>query len=183
MRCLTAFCGACDHATTGNMRFAFAPGHAPLALLLLFLAAPSFAADEAAFAPHFASLSREKVFLRQGPGYRYRILWEYHRRSYPVRVVATFDAWRRIADSDGSVGWVHQTMLSDARTVLIVGAGRAAARLGTSTKTTTIALLEPGVVARLRACQPLACKVEVDGAGGWIDRKRLWGVNAGEVFE
>jgi SH3-like domain-containing protein len=72
-----------------------------------------------------------------------------------VRVVATFDAWRRIAESDGSVGWVHQTMLSDARTVLIVGTGRTAAHLGTSTKTPTVAFLEPGVVARLRACQPL----------------------------
>jgi SH3-like domain-containing protein len=151
--------------------------------LMLFLSARALAVEQTAFVPHFASLSRDKVFLRQGPGYRYRILWEYHRRSYPVRVVATFDAWRRIADSDGSVGWIHQTMLSDARTVLIVGTGRAAARLGISTKSPTMALLEPGVVARLRACQPLVCKVEVDGVGGWIDRKRLWGVNAGEAFE
>lgn len=183
MRGFTAFCEASDHATTPCMGFAFVRKGASLAALVLFFAAPALAGEQIPFVPHFASLGRDKVFLRQGPGYRYRILWEYHRRSYPVRVVATFDAWRRIADSDGSVGWIHQTMLSDARTVLIVGKGRAATRLGTSTKSPPVALLEPGVVARLKACQPLVCKVEVDGTGGWIDRKRLWGVNAGEVFE
>jgi len=141
----------------------------------------AFAANP--FAPHFASLSRDKVYLRQGPGYGYRVLWEYHRRGFPVRVTASYDAWRRIADSDGAVGWVHQTMISDARTVLVVGKGRATARLGDDRKSPPIALLEPGVVARLKACQPSACKVEVDRTGGWIDKKRLWGVNAGEVFE
>jgi SH3-like domain-containing protein len=136
-----------------------------------------------AFAPHFASLNRDKVFLRQGPGYRYRILWEYRRRGYPLRVVASYDAWRRVADSDGAVGWIHQTMLSDKRTVLVTGQGRAAARYDEDLKGPAAALLDPGVVAKLKACQPRACKVEVSGAGGWIDRKRLWGVNAGEVFE
>jgi SH3-like domain-containing protein len=158
--------------------------HAILALAALSLACvpePSLAADP--FVAHFASLNRAKVYLRQGPGYRYRVLWEYHRKSYPVRVVASYDAWRRIADSDGDVGWVHQTMISDARTVLVIGTGRGNAHLGPDPKSPSTAILEPGVVAKLTACKPLVCKVEVDGTGGWIDRKRLWGVNAGEVFE
>lgn len=165
------------------MGFAFTRRRAAFVLLLLVGTAPAIADERAAFAPHFASLNRDKVFLRQGPGYRYRVLWEYHRRSYPVRVVATFDAWRRVVDADGSVGWMQQTMLTDTRTVLIVGDGRAAARLGTSSTSPAVALLDPGVVAKLKACQPLACKVEVDGTTGWVERKRLWGVNAGEVFE
>ncbi|HEY1709255.1 MAG TPA: SH3 domain-containing protein [Rhizomicrobium sp.] len=165
------------------MGFALVRRCQALVLLLIFGCAPALAADQVAFAPHYASLSREKVYLRQGPDYRYRVLWEYHRKGYPVHVMATYDAWRRVSDADGAVGWVHQTMLSDTRTVLITGIGRATARLGPSAGTPAVALLEPGVVAKLRACQPQVCKVEVDGAGGWVDKTRLWGVNAGEIFE
>ncbi len=154
-----------------------------LAGIIVLLAFNTALAADLVFMAHYASLNRDKVFLRQGPGYRYRILWEYHRRGFPMRVTATYDAWRRVADSDGSIGWVHQTMLSDARTVLIVGKGRAPARLAPGSKSPPVALLEPGVVARLKACQLQACKVEVDGAGGWIEKNRLWGVSAGEVFE
>jgi SH3-like domain-containing protein len=160
-------------------------GFAPLrfaAALLLLLALPA-AADDQAFAPHFGSLSRDKVSLRQGPGYNYKILWQYHRKGYPVRVTATYDAWRRIADSDGSIGWIHQTMVSDVRTVLVIGTGRVAAHLGVSPKSPSVALLDPGVVAKLKACQPQFCQIGIADTVGWIDRKRIWGVNPGEVFE
>jgi SH3-like domain-containing protein len=154
------------------------------AALAALAGVPSRAADApAAFQAHYGSLNRDKVFLRQGPGYGYRVLWEYHRKGYPVRIVASYDAWRRISDKDGSVGWVHQTMVTDTRTVLIVGKGRVKAHLGPAPDSPTVALLDPGVVAKLKACQPLSCKVEVDGTGGWIDKKRLWGATAGETFE
>jgi len=165
------------------MGFAATSRFVLLAALGGWLAFNTALAANPAFVAHFASLSRDKVYLRQGPGYRYRILWEYHRRGYPVRVTASYDAWRRIVDQDGSVGWIHQTMVTDARTILIIGKGRATARLSEDPRSPPVALLEPGVVARLRACKPSRCKVEVDGTAGWIDRQRLWGVNAGEVFE
>lgn len=168
----------------GVMGFAAMLRRLTFVLLAAVSVAPVLAADDKpAFVPHFASLNRDKVFLRQGPDYRYRVLWEYHRRSYPVRIVAAYDAWRRIVDPEGTVGWVQQTMVTDTRTVLIIGTGQVPAHLGPGKNSPTLALLEPGVVAKLKACQLLSCKVEVDGTTGWIDRKRLWGVKAGDIFE
>src|ERR1700760_1136613 len=81
-----------------------------------------------AYAGHYASLRSDKVYLREGPTYQHRILFTYKRRDYPVLVLAAYENWRRVRDADGTVGWMSQTMLSDARTVLIVGKDKAELR-------------------------------------------------------
>ena len=84
-------------------------------------AGPGKAADEAGgqTTPRFASLKSDEVNLRTGPGQRYPIEWVYRRIGYPVEIVAQFDVWRQIRDADGTVGWVHQTLLSGRRTALV----------------------------------------------------------------
>ena len=46
-----------------------------------------------------------------------------------------------------------------------------------------IAKAEPGVVAKLKACKPQFCEIIASGLKGWIDRTRIWGVDAGEVID
>jgi hypothetical protein len=65
--------------------------------------------------PRFASLRAEKVFLRAGPGPDFPIQWVFVRRGLPVEILATFDIFRKIRDSDGTVGWVNQQMLTGRR--------------------------------------------------------------------
>jgi SH3-like domain-containing protein len=74
-------------------------------------------------------------------------------------------------------------MLSDTRTVLVTGKGRAEIRDGPYAAAPVIAKAEPGVVARLRACKPQFCEIVADGLKGWIDRNRIWGVDASEVID
>ena len=93
-------------------------------LLLAALAAPPAPAP-----PHYASLRSDKVYLREGPTYQHRVLFIYKRRDYPLQVLAAYDSWRRVRDADGTIGWVSQTMISDARTVLGHGQGQSAAAL------------------------------------------------------
>src|SRR5665213_4441628 len=70
--------------------------------------------------PLYMSLSRDKVFLREGPTYQHKVLWIYTRKDLPVQIIAKYDGWRRVKDSEGTVGWVHATMVSSRRTVLVI---------------------------------------------------------------
>ena len=149
------------------------------ALFLVLLAA---AIATPASAARFASLRGDKVYLREGPTFRHRVLFVYRRKDYPVEVIAAYDSWRRVRDADGTIGWISQTMLSDARHALVIGRGRATLRKSPDGNTAALAFAEPGVVARLKACKPQFCEVVADGLTGWIDRTRIWGADTGEVF-
>jgi SH3-like domain-containing protein len=95
--------------------------------------------------------------------------------------MASFDVWRRVRTADGTEGWMSANMLSDRRTVVVVGRGRAPihARPG-GDKLAGVA--DPGAVANLRACERDMCEITAPGIDGWIDKSRIWGVGADEVF-
>jgi len=147
-----------------------------LILFALLLATP-------ALAGHYASLRADKVFLREGPTYQYRVLFTYQRKDYPLAVIATYGSWTRVRDADGTTGWISQMMLSDARTVLITGKGHAAIRSQPYAAASLRAWADPGVVAKLKACKPQFCEIAADGIRGWIDKTRIWGVDAGEIID
>lgn len=142
-------------------------------------------ATSAAGAPaaQFASLRSDKVYLREGPTYQHRVLWVYQRKGWPVEVIDSYEGWRRVRDKDGTKGWVSAAMLSSARTVVVMAATKApiAANPGPGAK--VIALAEPGVVAGLKACKPRFCEVSAGDVDGWIEKNKIWGVGAGEVFQ
>ncbi|MEJ0042124.1 MAG: SH3 domain-containing protein [Rhizomicrobium sp.] len=156
----------------------------PAAALLCALCVSAAAAPEAiAVQPHFASIRRDQAFLRQGPSYAHRILWIYKRKDYPVKILASFDAWRRVKDVDGAVGWMHRTQLSDRRSVLFVGFTKSALRADSDPKSKIVAYAAPGVVAWLKACELSACEVQASGTEGWVDKRNIWGVESSEVFQ
>ena len=130
----------------------------------------------------FMSLSRDKVFLRDGPTYQHRVLWIYHRKDLPVEVVTSYDVWRRVRDHDGTVGWINNSMLSARRTVLVTAKRPVAVRAASAPDAKVITLAQPGVVAKLEACEALVCEISASGTEGWIQKKDIWGVGAGEIF-
>lgn len=132
--------------------------------------------------PRFVSLKADEVNLRTGPGQRYPIDWVFVRRALPLEVTAEFDQWRRIRDQDGTVGWVHRSMLSGERMVVVIGAVRT---LRGEPKSNGVALLrlEPGVQGSLLACQNAWCRIDQQGTKGWLQRAYLWGVYPSENFE
>jgi len=151
--------------------------------LLATLVVPAVAADVPAFTPHYVSVRGGTANLREGPSYDHKILWVYQHKDYPLKVIATFDAWRKVKDVEGTVGWMHQTQLTDKRTVLFVGFTKSDLRETDDPKSRVVARAQPGVVARLKACKPQACEVEASGTDGWVDRRNIWGVDVGEVFQ
>ena len=131
---------------------------------------------EAGEVPRFASLGAGKVNLRAGPGVQYPIAWVFLRRGLPVEVVAEFEHWRKVRDRDGAEGWVHRSLLSGKRTVMVGGRTIGVLYRDADAASFPVARVEPGVVADLLACHDDWCRVKAAGIRGWIARGQLWGV-------
>ncbi len=154
-----------------------------ITLVFLMLAAPDTAAMAApAKVLRYVSQRTDKAYLREGPTYAHKVLWIYRHRGYPFAVIAEFDVWRRVQAADGTVGWMAASMLSDQRTVLVTGKGRAQLFEKPEGGKVT-ALADPGAVARLVACTLNSCHVRSEQVDGWIAKSRVWGVEANEVFD
>lgn len=132
--------------------------------------------------PRFASLRASKVNLRAGPGVRYPVEWVYQRQGLPVMIVAEFDAWRKVRDWRGTVGWIHRSMLTGKRTVVALGR-EVVLRRKPGPDTPPVARIEAGVVARVLACEDAWCRVEAGGLRGWARRRTLWGTLPGERID
>jgi SH3-like domain-containing protein len=135
--------------------------------------------------PRFVSFRSDEVNLRTGPGVRYPVDWIYTRRDLPVEVIAEFEAWRKIRDWQGVEGWVHQSMLSARRMVVVIGPQQRKLRSEPDEKSPYLALLDPNVIGRLLSCpkDKIYCRVDVENIQGWMKRDEFWGVYSGEFIE
>ncbi len=131
--------------------------------------------------PRFASLRSNKVFSRAGPGKRYPIEWEYHLKGAPVEIVAEFDYWRRIKDWQGSLSWVHKSMLIGRRGVYVTH--DTLLRRGETSESGGIAKVKKGAFGQLVACQAHACEIDFSIRQGWLPRSVIWGVYDKELIK
>ena len=132
--------------------------------------------DKAGKLPRFASLRSGEVNVRTGPGPRYPVEWVFMRRDMPVEIVAEFDTWRKIRDWQNTEGWVHQSMLSSRRFVLIVADEVLPLLRRGDDAGPAVAMLEPGVVVQLLQCDPQWCRLQASRVNGWVKRGSIWGV-------
>lgn len=132
--------------------------------------------------PRFVSLKASEGNVRRGPSLSHRIDWVYKRRDLPLRITAEHGHWRRIEDRDGMGGWVHYSLLSGTRTVL-VEQDMLQLHVNPDPKAAVVARLELGVVARLGECTLEWCELRSGGFTGWAPKVRLWGVGLKELRE
>ena len=132
--------------------------------------------------PRFVSLKTDEGNARRGPSLSHRIDWVFMRRNMPLRVTGEYGHWRRVEDRDGQGGWIHYSLLSGVRHV-IVEADLAALRTKPNPESTANAYAEAGVVARLENCQLDWCRVIAGGNKGWVMKRALWGVQPEEIRE
>lgn len=132
--------------------------------------------------PRFVSMKANEGNVRRGPSLTHRIDWVYKRRDMPLEITAEHGHWRRVRDRDGAGGWVHYSLLSGVRTVIVEKDFlqlHQRADPGSPVK----AQLELGVIARLGECGPAWCKLSAGGYGGWAPKTELWGVGPDEIRE
>ena len=111
----------------------------------------------------------------------------------PVEIVAEYEIWRRIRDSEGTEGWVLHSLLSGRRTALIQPWAKGAAPpltllASADDKADTVARLQPGVIANVKTCDGTWCRVMIvlEGArdvNGFIRQEKLWGVYPNEKVD
>jgi SH3-like domain-containing protein len=155
---------------------------AVLAACAILAVAAAGATEETRALPYFVSLGSGEVNLRTGPGVRYPIEWVYKRRTLPVEVIGRFDHWRQIRDWQGTEGWVHQSMLSAHRTLIVVGEKRTL-RKEPKAGAATVAEVEPGVLGEIRDCSGGWCEVTIAGRSGWLPRDAFYGTYPTENVE
>lgn len=143
--------------------------------------------------PRYVSLKTDRVNLREGPSKDHRTAWVFQRAGLPVEIIAEYETWRRIRDSEGTEGWVLHSLLSGRRTALIMPwakgdvppihlLDRAEERGG------TLAQLQPGVIANVRGCDGTWCRVVIAmerarDLDGYVRQDKLWGVYPNETIE
>ncbi len=132
--------------------------------------------------PRFVSLKASEGNVRRGPSLSHRIDWVYKHRNMPLQIVAEHGHWRRVVDRDGAGGWVHYSLLSGVRTVLIESDMQPLYKLADE-GAPVAALTEAGVIARLGKCKDDWCRLVVNGTKGWMKRDKLWGLMPNELRE
>lgn len=136
--------------------------------------------------PRFVSLKASRVNVRIGPGENYKIAWVFTRAGLPIEVIQEFDTWRRVRDSDGSVGWIFHSLLSSQRTAVVAPWSDGAPlplRADATADAVITAYLEPGVMASIERCRTGWCRLFGARFDGWIAQDQLWGVYPDEEIE
>ena len=132
--------------------------------------------------PRFVSLKASKGNVRRGPSLSHRIDWILKLRNIPLQVLAEHGHWRKVVDFEGAGGWIHYSLLSGTRTILVQE--DSVDILNHPVPNTLInAKLERNVLAWLTACELRWCQISADGYKGWAPKTALWGVSGDEVFE
>ena len=132
--------------------------------------------------PRYVSLKTSEGNVRRGPSLSHKIDWVFLRRDMPLQITGEFGNWRRVQDRDGQGGWMHFSLLSGNRTV-IVDRDLSALHAKPDPEAPVNAYAEAGVVAQLGECVEEWCRISAGGQRGWIEKAALWGVDPAEVRE
>ncbi len=125
--------------------------------------------------PRWLSLKSSEVRARYGPGLDYRILWEYRASGLPVQVIAETSEWRKICDANGSVAWVHRSVVSSRRHVMNTSGRETPIHARRSASSPVRARLSPRAIVSVDECEEGWCQVRVRRMRGWVQQSAVFG--------
>jgi SH3-like domain-containing protein len=134
--------------------------------------------------PRFVTLKAEKVNVRKGPSSDHPVAWVFQSKGLPVEIIAEFETWRRVRDSEGAEGWILQNMLSGRRNILVAPWRKdqfTALHDSASNQSGLVANLSAGAMGEIKSCDGMWCDVSVGGYSGYVEQSMLWGAYPGEV--
>lgn len=144
--------------------------------------------------PRFASLRSEPINVRKGPGLRYEVAWVFVKEGLPVEIIQEFDTWRKIRDLDGQEGWIHQNLLSGARSGYIApwnAEAKVPIRARANKDAKIRAWLTSKYLIKIKRCDGNFCEVSAannSGVGrpdysGFVEQAQIWGAYPNEIFK
>ena len=146
--------------------------------ILLFITCHSFHLAYAASLKtnEFATLKFTQVNARTGPSKDCPIVWEYLTKGEPVFLEQYFEGWFKIKDVTGEGGWIHRSLLSANRSIVITSTKKQPLYRSDNTSSKIIAYLAPQLRCTLLKDSPGWCKVRCYNYKGWIGKSHIWGV-------
>jgi SH3-like domain-containing protein len=143
--------------------------------LLLLWAFTSIAAKKDL--PRFVTIKSNEVNTRVGPGLQYPIAAIFLNPAEPVEILEESNNWRKIKDFDGEISWVHVSLLSRKRSVIVNSALPTCLFKTPFNNSEVIGQVFPNVRCEfLDYCSKNMCKVRCKGYKGWIIKDNLWGI-------
>jgi SH3-like domain-containing protein len=130
--------------------------------------------------PRFVSIKSNQVNARKGPGASYPIEWVFIAKGEPVKVISEFEQWRKVQDIEGQGGWVHSSVLSPKRHVVLIGPTIQKMMSNPKSESRIVARLEPGLRCEFSKCTGAWCKIKCEGYKGWVEASAIWGILPGE---
>lgn len=132
--------------------------------------------------PRYVSLKVNEANARRGPSLSHKIDWIYKKKNMPLEIYGEYENWRRVRDFEGLGGWVHYTLLSGNRFVLVENE-LLEMRLLPSSDAQVIAKVPQHNIATLDKCDKDWCRITDDGYKGWVPKSSIWGVYDSELKE
>ena len=135
--------------------------------------------------PYYASIKSNRVNSHKGPGKEYKISFEYIQKGTPVMIIAKYDHWRKIKDPIGDESWIHKSMLSTKRFVIVMSEKPAKLMNKTNEASEIVAFVKKNVVLELMSVRGNWCNVVFRGNtgkySGWIKKSDVFGVFENET--
>ena len=122
----------------------------------------------------FLTLKSETVYVRQGHSFDYPIKFVYKKKNLPVKVIDTWDNFKKIQDYENNQGWIHIAKLSKKKAAINIKNNSTIFKKPTMFSK-PLAKLEKGRLVLVKKCENLWCKIITGGYTGWIKKKNLWG--------
>lgn len=126
--------------------------------------------------PRFVTIKFNEVNARTGPERDCPIEWVFIKKGEPVEVIAEYDQWRKIRDIKGEGGWVHSSVISGNRSIIIINKKYTSLLKKPGKYNNIIAKLAPNLRCTFHKCQGQWCQVSCKKYKGWLKRKHIWGI-------
>ena len=134
--------------------------------------------------PRMVSLRSDNVHARSGPGKKYPIEWIYKQKGAPLEIINEFELWRQVRDWEGSVSWIHKTLLTGKRFAKVITPGINNIYQRPDSEAKIVAKVEDGAIGEIKKCPKKSefCLIKFESIEGWVNKKNVFGVYENEVL-
>ena len=123
---------------------------------------------------YFLSLKYNKVNVRQGPSPDYPIKYIYKKKFLPLKIIDSYDNFKKILDLSNNTGWIHISQLSRKQSALNIKKN-SLIFVKPEIYSKPIVKMEIGRLVLIKKCNIKWCKIKTDKYSGWVMKKTLWG--------
>ncbi len=139
-------------------------------IAFFFLNNSLFSADN----DYFLTLKNNKVNVRYGPGFDYKIKYIYKKKNLPILVIDKKDNFRRVIDLKKNSGWIHRSQLKKSKSLILL---KDQILFNSPSKfSKPLAKLLKGRLLLIEKCKYKWCNIKTKDYEGWILNEGNWGL-------